>query len=302
MVTFIDSSRSCYGVESICRVLPIAPSTYYDHKQKESNPKIRSDRAKMDEVLKLEIFRVWDTNFRVYGVRKIWHQLKREGFLIARCTVVRLMRSLNIQGVRRGKAFKTTIPDELANQPKDLVNRQFVAERPNQLWVADITYVRTQLGFVFTAFVIDVFNGAIVGWKTSTSLKTGLALDALEQAIAAREINEQLIHHSDRGIQYLSIKYTERLAESGINSSVGSKGDSYDNALAETVNGLYKTELIKQKGPWRNMEHVEFATLNWVYWYNEKRIMARLGYRSPMEYEKLYFERVKREESLMVLT
>lgn len=236
MVSFIDSKRSCYGVESICRVLPIAPSTYYDHKQKESNPRLRSAREKKDEVLKTEVFRVWDENFKVYGVRKVWHQLKREGFTIARCTISRLMKSLNIEGVRRGRAYKTTIPDDLANQPKDLVNRQFIAERPNQLWVADITYVRTQLGFVFTAFVIDVFNGAIVGWKTSTSLKTGLALDALEQAIAAREINEQLIHHSDRGIQYLSIKYTERLAESRINSSVGSKGDSYDNALAETVN------------------------------------------------------------------
>jgi len=289
MITFIDKYKAQYGVEPICKLLPIAPSTYYHHRKQRIDPELRSTRAKRDEYLKVEIYRVWDQNYRVYGIRKIWHQLKREGICVARCTVARLMKALGIQGVRRGKSIKTTFPDETAVRPMDLVEREFIAERPNQLWVADITYVRTWTGCVFTAFVVDVFSNGIVGWKVSNSLKTGLALDALEQAIYMREIDQPLIHHSDRGVQYLSIKYTERLSESGIESSVGSRGDSYDNALAESINGPYITELIKQRGPWRNMEQVEFETLKWVDWYNNKRLMEPLKYQSPAEYEKKYY-------------
>lgn len=302
MIKFIDLNRKQYGVEPICKVIPIAPATYYEWKAKEKNPELRSQRAKSDEILKKNVLRIWNENFQVYGVRKIWKQLNREGIKVARCTTERLMKLQGIQGARRGKAFKNYVDENLADRPRDLVNREFIADRPNQLWVADITYIRTWAGWVFTAFVIDVFNCSIVGWKTSTSIKTGLALDALEQAIHDREIQEPLIHHSDRGVQYLSIKYTERLAEAGLTGSVGTKGDSYDNALAETINGLYKTELIRRKGPWRNMEQVEFATLNWVDWFNKKRIMKRLNYMSPDEYEKLYIKEIKQQKNEAVLT
>lgn len=302
MIEFIDLHKGQYGVEPICKVLPIASSTYYEHKQKESNPDLRSARSKSDDIFKDEIFRIWKENYCVYGVRKVWKQMLREGFSIARCTVERLMRTLGLQGARRGKPFKKVIYEELADRPMDLVQREFVAERPNQLWVADITYIRTWTGWVFTAFVIDVFSSKIVGWKTSNSIKTGLALDALEQSLHQREVNDELIHHSDRGVQYLSIKYTERLAEAGLSASVGTKGDSYDNALAESINGLYKTEVIHKDGPWRNMEHVEFATLNWVDFFNKRRLMERLDYIPPDEFENLYFNKIEQQDKDAVLT
>jgi transposase InsO family protein len=249
--------------------------------------------------LKLEIQRVWDDNFRVYGVRKVWRQLKREGFEVARCTVARLMRDLGLRGVVRGRKVKTTVPDELLDRPLDRVNRQFNVVRPNALWVADLTYVATWRGFVYVAFVIDAFARRIVGWRVSSSLRTGLALDALEQALYDRQKSEteELIHHSDRGVQYLSIRYAERLQEAGIEPSVGSVGDSYDNALAETINGLYKTEVIRQQGPWRNIEDVEFATLTWVDWFNNRRLFAPIGNVPPREKEIEYYQQL--EESAM---
>jgi len=251
MTSFIDEHREVYGVEPICAELPIAPSTYYVHKGCEADPDKRSDRAKQDAELILEILRVWQENFRVYGARKIWRQLKREGFEVARCTVERLMRKLSIRGVVRGKGYKTTVPDFGAEQPADLVARAFTATAPNRLWVADITFVATWRGPVYTAFVIDVYSRMIVGWRVWNSLKTDLVLDALEQALYARTGTEGLVHHSDRGSQYLSIRYTERLAEAGIESSVGSVGDSYDNAMAESIIGLYKKEMIWPRGPWK---------------------------------------------------
>jgi transposase InsO family protein len=289
MVSFIDENRSEYGVEPICAVLPIAPSTYYLHKTREKEPSLRSDRAKRDEELQPEIKRVWRENFSVYGARKVWRQLGREEIRVARCTVERLMRENGMQGAVRGKKFKTTIPDELAEHPLDLVQRMFRADRPNQLWVADLTYVATWAGFVYVAFVIDVFSRSIVGWRVSNSLRGDLALDALEQALHARDVDEGLIHHSDRGVQYLSIRYTERLAEAGIESSVGSIGDSYDNALAESVIGIYKTEVINPRGPWRNADAVEYATLEWVDWFTNRRLLEPLGYVSPAEYEEAYY-------------
>lgn len=289
MIKFIDEHKCEYGVEPICNVLPIAPSTYYKAKEVEAKPELRSSRSKRDDRLSVEVKRVWETNFEVYGARKVWRQLNREGISIARCTTERLMRALGLQGTTRGKVVRTTIADDRVDRPLDLVDRDFRADRPNQLWVADITYVRTWTGFVYTAFVTDVFSRAIVGWKVSSSLKSDLALDALEQAIRSRDIGEPLIHHSDRGSQYLSIKYSERLAEAGIEPSVGSKGDSYDNALAETINGLYKAELIWKRGPWRSMEQVEFWTMQWVDWFNRRRIMESLGNIPPDEYEMNYF-------------
>jgi transposase InsO family protein len=289
MVEFIDKYRSEYGVEPICAVLPIAPSTYYLHKARENDPSLRSERAKRDEALRVEIDRVWKDNFLVYGAEKVWRQLGREEIAVARCTVERLMRNMGLRGAVRGKRFKTTIPDESADRPLDLVNREFSAERPNQLWVADLTYVATWRGFIYVAFVIDVFSRSIVGWRVSNSLRTDLALDALEQALHARDLSEGLIHHSDRGVQYLSIHYTERLAEAGIESSVGSVGDSYDNALAESVIGLYKTEVIRRRGPWRHGDAVEFATLEWVDWFNNRRLLKPLGYVPPAEYEEAYY-------------
>ena len=249
--------------------------------------------------LKHEIQRVWDDNFRVYGVRKVWHQLKREGFDVARCTVARLMRDLGLRGVVRGRKVKTTVADELLDRPPDRVNRQFNVVRPNALWVADLTYVATWRGFVYVAFVIDAFARRIVGWRVSSSLRTGLALDALEQALYDRQKSdtEELVHHSDRGVQYLSIRYAERLQEAGIEPSVGSVGDSYDNALAETINGLYKTEVIRQQGPWRNIEDVGFATLTWVDWFNNRRIFEPIGNVPPREKENEYYQQL--EESAM---
>ena len=298
MVSFIDEHRKTYGVEPICAVLPIAPSTYYEHKAQEQEPERRSARAKHDDLLRTEIWRVWDENFQVYGVRKVWRQLTREGVDVARCTVGRLMGDLGLSGAVRGKAFKrTTIADESSARPADLVQRNFTATRPNQLWVADLTYVATWNGFVYVAFVIDVFSRAIVGWRASTSLRSDLALDALEQAIHGRGNPEGVIHHSDRGVQYLSIHYTERLAEAGIEPSVGSVGDSYDNALAETVIGLYKTELIHRRGPWRHFEAVEFRTLEWVDWFNTRRLLEPIGDVPPHEFEEAYYRGQREEEA-----
>jgi putative transposase len=295
MVSFIDEHRDAYGVEPICRVLPIAPSTYYEHQARRRNPERRPKRAKRDEKLQVEIKRVWDENHGVYGADKVWRQLRREkdtkDLKVARCTVERLMREKGLQGVVRGRAFKvTTVSNSSASAPPDLVQREFAADRPNQLWVADLTYVATWRGFVYVAFVIDVFSRAIVGWRVSSSLRTDLALDALEQALYARPRSDGLVHHSDRGVQYLSIHYTERLAEAGIESSVGSVGDSYDNALAESVIGLYKTEVIRRCGPWRNIDEVEYATLEWVDWFNNRRLLGPLGYVPPMEYEQVYYQ------------
>jgi putative transposase len=291
MITYIDDHKDRYGVEPICKVLPIAPSTYYEHKAIERDPDRRSTRAKRDDMLKPEIERVWLGNFRVYGARKVWLQLNREAIEVARCTVERLMRTLGIQGVRRGRQIITTVPDELLERPRDAVNRDFNVSRPNALWVADLTYVATWRGFVYVAFVIDAFARRIVGWRVSSSLKTDIALDALEQALYDRQVSQgDLIHHSDRGVQYVSIRYTERLTEVGITPSVGSVGDSYDNALAETIIGLFKTEVIHQQGPWRNAEGVEFATLAWVDWFNNRRLLEPIGDIPPAEKEAAYYE------------
>ena len=289
MVTFIDAHREAYGVEPICEVLPIAPATYYRHQACQAHPETRSRRAQRDVWLTAQIQRVWDENFAVYGPRKVWQQLGREGIVVARCTVERLMRQMGLQGAVRGRRFKTTIADDGAARPADLVKREFVATRPNQLWVADLTYVATWRGFVYVAFVIDVFARHIVGWRVSSSLRTDLALDALEQALYARPTSDELVHHSDRGSQYLSIRYTERLAEAGIEPSVGSVGDSFDNALAESVIGLYKTEVIRRRGPWRHLEAVEFATLEWVDWFNHRRLLTPIGNVPPAEFEQQYY-------------
>jgi putative transposase len=294
MVRFIDDHRAEYGVEPICAVLPIAPSTYYATKAREADPALQPARAQRDEELCREIQRVWESNRRVYGVRKVWRQLKRDRITVARCTVARLMREMGLRGAVRGRRARTTSPAELAtDRPLDLVERNFRAERPNQLWVSDLTYVATWRGFVYVAFVIDVFSRRIVGWRVSNSLRSDLALDALEQAIYEREeaLQERLIHHSDRGVQYLSIRYTERLAEAGIEPSVGSKGDSYDNALAESVIGLFKAEVIRQGGPWKGLEDVEFAVLEWVWWFNHHRLLEPLGYLPPAEYEEAFHSR-----------
>jgi len=294
MIRYIDNYREHFGVEPICKVLPIAPSTYYEHKALERDPDRRSDRVKQDEELEPEIQRVWEENFKVYGVRKVWRQMNREGFDVARCTVARLMRRLGLEGVTRGcKKHWTTIADDTQARPVDLVNREFSATRPNQLWVADITFVATWSGFVHVAFVIDVFARVILGWRVSRSLKTDLVLDALEQALWSRTKTGELIHHSDRGCQYLSIYYTEKLAEGGIESSVGSVGDSYDNALAETINGLYKTELIRNGGPWKNVDEVEYATLEWVDWFNNRRLLEPIGNITPAEYELMYYQQLE---------
>lgn len=288
MVTFIDNHRAQYGVEPICRELPIAPSTYYRCKLQSAHPEQRSDRSKRDEQLMLDIQRVWEENHRNYGARKVWKQLHREGISVARCTVERLMKQLGIEGVRRGKRCVTTIASDQAEKPLDLVNRQFSAIRPNQLWVADITYVATWSGFVYVAFVVDVFSRYIVGWRVLKHMQTELILDALEQALWCRGKPKGVIHHSDRGSQYLSIRYTDHLAEAGFKASVGSVGDSYDNALAETINGLYKAEVIHKDGPWRGLDDVEQATLTWVDWFNHRRLLQPLGDRPPAEFEMLY--------------
>jgi transposase InsO family protein len=290
MVSFIDEHRVLYGVEPICAVLPIAPATYYAHRSRAQNPELRSERAKRDEELRANIRRVHEENFSVYGAEKVWRQLKREGVEVARCTVERLMRGMGIRGAVRGRAYKvTTVADKSALQPQDLVRREFMATKPNQLWVADFTYVATWLGFVYVAFIIDVFSRAIVGWRASRSMRTDLVLDALEQALHARPLTGDLVHHSDHGSQYVSIRYTERLAEVGIERSVGTVGDAYDNAMAETIIGLFKTEVIERRGPWRTFAAVEYATLEWVDWFNRRRILEPLGYLPPFEFEQMYY-------------
>ena len=290
MVSFIDAHRDAHGVEPICNMLPIAPATYYDHLTRRADPARLSDRAKRDEELRPQIQRVFDANWQVYGVRKVWRQLRREGFDVARCTVARLMKAMGIQGVIRGKPQKTTIPDKKLPCPLDKVNRQFRVPAPNMLWVSDFTYVATWKGFVYVAFVIDAYARRIVGWRVSTTPHAGFVLDALEQAVHERRAVKGmgLVHHSDRGSQYLSIKYTERLADAGIEPSVGSVGDSYDNALAETINGLYKTELIHKRGPWKSVESLEWDTLKWVTWFNHQRLLEPIGNRPPAEFEALY--------------
>jgi len=295
-IVFIDQHRKQFGVEPICRQIQIAPSSYYEHKAREHTPERLPARIKRDRILEHDIQRVWEENFRVYGANKVWRQLHREGIEVARCTVERLMKKLGIQGIRRGKRCWTTIADDLLDRPTDKVNRQFVATHPNQLWVADITFVATWTGFVYVAFIIDVFARVIVGWRVSRSLQTDLVFDALEQALWARRDIKGLIHHSDRGSQYLSIRYTERLSEANIVASVGSVGDSYDNALAETINGLYKTEVIRQRGPWRNVDEVEFATLEWVDWFNNRRLLEPIGNIPPAEYEMAYYRQLEESD------
>ena len=293
MVRFIDDHRDASGVESICAVVPIAPSTYFRHKARHADPTRRSARAQRDDGWRREIQRVWNDHQQVYGPRKVWRQLRREGHRVARRTVRRLMRAMGLHGAVRGRAWVTTTqPDGVADRPVDLVDRHFVATRPNQLWVSDFTYVATWRGFVYVAFVIDVFARRIVGWRVSSSLRTDFVLDALEQAIYDRRGDGvgDLVHHSDRGTQYLSMRYTDRLAVAGIALSVGSRGDAYDNALAETVIGLFKTEVIRRCGPWRSLDAVEFATLGWVDWFNTRRLLEPTGYIPPAEYEERYYE------------
>jgi transposase InsO family protein len=294
MISFIDEHRGVFGVEPICRLLPIAPSTYYENIAKRLDVDRLSIRARSDISLKIEIRRVFERNFRVYGVRKVWRQLKREGFDVARCTVARLMGSMSLQGIIRGKPIRTTFPDKAAPSPLDRVNRQFKAPAPNRLWVSDFTYVATWQGFVYVAFVIDAFARRIVGWRVGRAAHASFVLDALEQALHDRRPAHGggLVHHSDRGVQYVSIRYSERLAEAGIEPSVGSVGDSYDNALAETINGLYKAEVIHRRGPWRNAEAVEFATLEWVDWFNLRRILEPIGSIPPTQAEEQYYARL----------
>jgi putative transposase len=295
MIAFIDEHRAVHGVEPICRVLPIAPSSYHAHAARCADPGKLPARAQRDITLRTEIRRVYEENFRVYGVRKVWRQLLREGTAVARCTVARLMRTMGLQGVVRGKRVRTTISNAAAPCPLDRVNRQFKAPRPNALWVSDFTYVATWAGFVYVAFIIDVFARRIVGWRVSRTAHAGFVLDALEQALHARRPvrGGGLVHHSDRGVQYVSIKYTERLAAAGIEPSVGSVGDSYDNALAETINGLYKAELIHRRGPWRGFEAVEFATLEWVDWFNNRRLLEPIGNIPPAEAEAAYYAQLE---------
>jgi len=281
MTRYIDAHRARFGVEPICATLQVAPSTYYAARQRAP-----STRSLRDADLKARLTQVHAAHFGVYGVRKLWHQLQREGTPVARCTVERLMRDLGLRGVVRGRRLRTTVPDETAAPPADLVQRNFHPAAPNRLWVADLTYVRTWAGFAYVAFIIDAYARYIVGWHVSRSLHTDVVLTALEQALWARKGPfEELVHHSDRGVQYLSIRYTERLAEAGIATSVGSRGDSYDNALAETVNGLYKAELVYRRAPWRGCEDLELATLEWVDWFNHRRLYGVLGYVPPAEYE-----------------
>lgn len=272
-------------------MVQIAPSGYYRHAARARQPALRSMRARQDELLSSEIQRVWDDNMQCYGVVKVWKQLHRERINVARCTVQRLMRRLGLQGVRRGQIIRTTVPDGKLVCPLDKVNRQFHASRPNELWVSDFTYVSTWQGWLYVAFVIDVFARRIVGWRVSNNMKTEFVLDALEQALYARQPgrSDNLIHHSDRGSQYVSIRYTERLAEAGVEPSVGSKGDSYDNALAETINGLYKAELIHRQS-WRSREAVEIATLKWVHWFNHQRLLGSIGHIPPAEAEANFYQ------------
>lgn len=291
---FIDEHREVYGVEPLCKVLQIAPSGYRRYAAQQRNPQLLCARVQRDAVLMPKIHKVWEKNMKVYGADKVWRQLRRDKHVVARCTVERLMRRLGIQGARRGKSIRTTVPDTSAPCPLDHVNRQFKADRPNQLWVSDFTYVSTWQGWLYVAFVIDVFARRIVGWRVSSSMHTDFVLDALEQALYDRQPaqTDGLVHHSDRGSQYVSIRYTERLAEAGIEPSVGSRGDSYDNALAETINGLYKAEVIHRRGPWKTKASVELATLEWVSWFNHHRLLAPIGYIPPAEAEENYYRQL----------
>jgi len=300
MRAFIDEHHDAHGVEPICRVLQIAPSGYRRYAAQRRDPARRSARARRDEALVPHIERVWRTNLQVYGADKVWRQLGREGHPVARCTIERLMRRHGLRGVVRGKVVRTTISDANAPRPLDRVHRQFKAQRPNQLWVSDFTYVSTWQGWLYVAFVIDVFARRIVGWRVSSTMRTDFVLDALEQALYARqpERDNTLIHHSDRGSQYVSIRYSERLAEAGIEPSVGSKGDSYDNALAETINGLYKAELIHRRAPWKTKEAVELATLEWVSWFNHHRLLEPIGYIPPAEAETNYYRQITEQAIL----
>lgn len=301
MRDFIDQHRDNYGIEPICKVLHIAPSGYRRYAACQRDPQLRCARAKRDDQLVPHIERVWQSNLQVYGADKVWHQMNREDMEVARCTVERLMKRMGLQGVRRGKVVRTTVSDSKAPCPLDKVNRQFKADRPNQLWVSDFTYVSTWQGWLYVAFVIDVFARRIVGWRVSSSMRTDFVLDALEQALYDRqpESNNSLIHHSDRGSQYVSIRYSERLAQAGIEPSVGSKGDSYDNAMAETINGLYKAELIHRRGPWKTKEAVELATLEWVSWFNHHRLLEPIGYIPPAEAEANYYSQLARQATMV---
>ena len=291
---FIDQHRATYGAEPICKALQVAPSGYWRTAAQARNPALRCARAHSDELLSAHIHRIWHANMQVYGAEKVWRQLKREQIQVARCTVERLMRRAGLRGAIRGKVVRTTISNPAAPCPLDRVNRQFRADRPDQLWVSDFTYVPTWQGMIYVAFVTDVFARRIVGWRVSSSMHTEFVLDALEQVLYARQPaqGKGLIHHSDRGSQYVSIRYSERLAEAGIEPSVGSRGDSYDNALAETINGLYKTELIKKRGPWKTREAVELATLEWVSWFNHHRLMESIGHMPPAEAEMNYYQQL----------
>ncbi|WXO55917.1 IS3 family transposase [Escherichia coli] len=293
MMPLLDKLREQYGVGPLCSELHIAPSTYYHCQQQRYHPDKRSARAQRDDWLKREIQRVYDENHQVYGVRKVWRQLLREGIRVARCTVARLMAVMGLAGVLRGKKVRTTISRK-AVAAGDRVNRQFVAERPDQLWVADFTYVSTWRGFVYVAFIIDVFAGYIVGWRVSSSMETTFVLDALEQALWARRPSGT-VHHSDKGSQYVSLAYTERLKEAKLLASTGSTGDSYDNAMAESINGLYKAEVIHRKS-WKNRAEVELATLTWVDWYNNRRLLERLGHTPPAEAEKAYYASIGNDD------
>ncbi|EHH8654561.1 IS3 family transposase, partial [Escherichia coli] len=293
LMPLLDKLREQYGVGPVCSELHIAPSTYYHCQQQRHHPDKRSARAQHDDWLKREIQRVYDENHQVYGVRKVWRQLLREGIRVARCTVARLMAVMGLAGVLRGKKVRTTISRK-AVAAGDRVNRQFVAERPDQLWVADFTYVSTWRGFVYVAFIIDVFAGYIVGWRVSSSMETTFVLDALEQALWARRPSGT-VHHSDKGSQYVSLAYTQRLKEAGLLASTGSTGDSYDNAMAESINGLYKAEVIHRKS-WKNRAEVELATLTWVDWYNNRRLLERLGHTPPAEAEKAYYASIGNDD------
>ncbi|MBA8368894.1 IS3 family transposase (plasmid) [Escherichia coli] len=293
IMPLLDKLREQYGVGPVCSELHIAPSTYYHCQQQRHHPDKRSARAQHDDWLKKEIQRVYDENHQVYGVRKVWRQLLREGIRVARCTVARLMAVMGLAGVLRGKKVRTTVSRK-AVAACDRVNRQFVAERPDQLWVADFTWVSTWQGFVYVAFIIDVFAGYIVGWQVSSSMETTFVLDALEQALWARRPSGT-IHHSDKGSQYVSLAYTQRLKEAGLLASTGSTGDSYDNAMAESINGLYKAEVIHRKS-WKNRAEVELATLTWVDWYNNRRLLERLGHTPPAEAEKAYYASIGNDD------
>lgn len=290
MNRFIDQHRAAFGVEPICKALQVAPSAYWRHAACRRDPGRRSARSKRDEKLSAEIRRIWHENWQVYGVRKVWRQLRREGIGAARCTVARLMKRLGLQGARRGRRVRTTVASAAQPCPRDLVNRNFRAQRPDELWVVDFTYVSTWQGWLYVAFITDAFARRIVGWQTSTSMTTDFVLDALEQALHARQPDPNtLTHHGDRGSQYLSMRYSERLIEAGVASSVGSTGDAYDNALAETINGLYKTEVIKRLGPWQSRQQLELATLRWVHWFNTSRLLEPIGNVPPAEKEAEYW-------------